>query len=193
MELIDPRLEQQKRYPRAMQSYVLMLYEFVYELKPSKMLEIGVQNGQSTKTILMALEKAKAGKLVSIDHKRRETILDAEYSDLKPRWHFIRGNSHDQVTIDAAKAQLADGELYDMLFIDGDHKMPGIQLDWENFFPMVKPGGLIMLHDITNKNEDVWQLWERIGLDKFGIDWGRAANSVIPGFGIVRKPNESKK
>ena len=191
MELIDPRLEQQKRYPRAMQSYVLMLYEFIYELKPNKVLEIGVQNGQSTKTILMALEKAKAGKLVSIDHKRRETILDAEYSDLKPRWIFIKGDSHAQETIDAAKnALITEEEKYDMLFIDGDHKMPGVQLDWENYYPMVKPGGIIMLHDITNRNEDVSQLWERIGLEKFGLDWGRAANGVIPGFGIVRKPIE---
>lgn len=188
MENIDSRLEQQKSYGRAMQSYVLMLYEFVLEYKPKKMLEIGVQNGQSTKTILMAMNRNGMGQLTSIDHKRRQDILDAEYPDLKKYWNFIVGSSHCPSTLQAAKNSLADGELYDMAFIDGDHKYLGVKQDWDEYTPLVKPGGIIMLHDTVNQNEGVNQLWDEITWEKFNIDWGRARNHVIPGFGIIKKP-----
>jgi predicted O-methyltransferase YrrM len=185
-------MEQQKQYPRAMQSYVYMLYEFVLEYRPKKMLEIGVQNGQSTKTILMAMNEIKFGKLVSIDHKRRESILDQNHADLKEYWHFIQGNSHAPETFQAAKDALEEGEQYDMLFIDGDHKYPGVKNDFEEYTRLVKPGGIILLHDITNQNEGVRDLWNEILWDKFGITWGRARNNVVPGFGIVRKPLEGE-
>jgi predicted O-methyltransferase YrrM len=185
---MDIRIEQQKNYPRAMQSYVYMLYEFIYELKPKNVLEIGVQNGQSTKTMLLALNDSQAGKLVSIDHKDRSTILDQEYPDLKPRWDFIRGDSHSTESFESAKNALPEGELYDVFFIDGDHKMPGCGQDFFQYSELVKPGGLIMLHDIVNANEDVKDLWEQITWEKFAIDWGRSRRSIIPGFGLVKKP-----
>ena len=188
MVKIEPRLEQQKSYGRAMQSYVLMMYEFVLESKPKKILEIGVQNGQSTKTMLMALSKLGGGSLVSIDHKSRQSILDEEYSDLKKYWHFIKGDSHSPNTLQLAKDFLEDEELYDMLFIDGDHKMPGVKQDFDDYSELVKPGGIIMLHDIVNINEDVHELWSQITWEKFSIDWGKSATSLTPGFGLVRKP-----
>lgn len=190
MDLIDKRLEQQKQYPRAMQSYVMVLYEFVLERRPNKILEIGVCTGQSTKTILMALGKVGAGTLVSIDIKRRGDILDEDYSDLKKYWQLIRGDSSNPETVQAAKDALDDGEQYDMCFIDGAHKMPVVGLDVDNYFPMVAPGGIILMHDITNKNEEVDQAWEKITWPKFAINWGRARNNVTPGLGIVQRPLE---
>ena len=91
---IDPRLENIKKYPRAMQSYVMTLYEFVYEIRPKYMLEIGVGWGQSTLAILMAMKANNFGKLVSIDHKRRGDFLSKRenYSDLGEYWKLIRGD-----------------------------------------------------------------------------------------------------
>lgn len=185
---MDTRMEQQKNYPRAMQSYVYMLYEFVLEYKPKKMLEVGVQNGQSTKTILMAMNENKFGTLVSIDHKRRHSILDADYPDLKQYWHFIQGNTHSPESLQSAKDALEKDEFYDMFFIDAGHKYPDIKQDWNDYVPLVKPGGIIMLHDTTNQNEGIKDFWTEITWEKFNITWGRARNSVIPGFGLVRKP-----
>lgn len=185
---MDKRLEQQKNYGRAMQSYVLMLHEFIWELRPKKILELGTQNGQSTKTILMAINEYKDGQLISIDHKRRHGILDLEYSDLKPYWFFIMGNTHDKESLEQAKSKLIEDELYDVLFIDAGHKYDDIVKDWNDYTPLVKPGGLIFLHDTINQNEGVKDFWKEITWEKFNIDWGRARNSVIPGFGIVRKP-----
>lgn len=186
--MIDPRLEEQKTYPRAMQSYVMMLYEFVLELKPKKMLEIGVRKGQSTITTLMAMNMNKYGTLVSVDIKNRINILDERYEYLKGYWEFMKGDSSKEDTVNRVKNYLEEGDLYDILFIDGDHKLPVAQLDFDNYEKLVKPGGLILMHDVTNKNEDVDKVWETISYPKFCIDWGRAGAGVIPGFGIVKKP-----
>ena len=35
----------------------------------------------------------------------------------------------------------------DFLFIDGDHSLQGIQRDWSDWFPKVKSGGVIAMHD----------------------------------------------
>jgi len=188
MSLIDPRLDKQKCINRAMQSYVLMMYEFVLELNPKNVLEIGAQRGQSTKTMLMALKMLGSGKLVSIDIKNCSNILGEGFEDLKPYWHFIKGSSHDAETFQKAKDALKAEEFYDMMFIDGDHKMPGVGQDFYEYSKLIKPGGIIMLHDVTNKNEDVKELWKEITWDKFVIDWGRCRSNVTPGFGIVRKP-----
>lgn len=187
--LIDLRLEQQKCRPRAMQSYVMTLYEFVLELAPDNILEIGTQRGQSTKTMLMALNVLGRGKLVSVDRKNRIHILDAEHPELKKYWEFITGDSHKEETLELTKNVIGEENQYDMLFIDGDHMNPGVQKDWDDYTPLVKPGGIIMMHDITNKNADVKDVWAKITWEKFGLDWGRAGGGVIPGFGIIRKPN----
>ena len=186
--MIDPRLQQQKNYPRAMQSYVMMLYEFVLEYKPKKMLELGTQNGQSTKTALMAMNENKFGLLVSIDQKRRGGILDVEYPDLKPYWFFIQGNTHYPESLAAAKEALGEDGFYDMLFIDAGHKYPDIKQDWNDYVPLVKPGGIVLLHDTKNQNEGIKDFWPEITWEKFNITWGRARNNVIPGFGLVKKP-----
>lgn len=185
---MDQRLVKLKNWGRAMDSYLFMLYEFVLEIKPKNVLEIGTQRGQSTKGMLLALEANKLGKLVSIDHKTRYDILDYEFPDLKPRWTCIKGSSHDATTFQAAKDALSEGEMYDILFLDGDHKMPGVGQDFNEYSQLVRPGGIILMHDVTNRNEDVKDFWPQIAWEKFCIDWGKSRNHVIPGFGIVRKP-----
>ncbi len=197
---MDIRLKQQKEYGRAMRSYVLTLYEIVLETMPKNILEIGVQNGQSTKSMLLALndylklskwdesvsKDLEPGRIISVDLKDRATILDAEYSDLKKYWTFILGDSHDPEIINQVKE--SSDKLYDMAFIDGDHSYEGVKQDWDNYTPMVKPGGLVILHDITNRKEGVKELWQEIEWEKFGFDWGRARGGIKPGFGIIRKP-----
>lgn len=184
--LIDPRLEREKNFPRAVQSYIFMLYEFVRELRPTNMLEIGVGQGQSTRTILLAMKDGNFGRLTSVDHKNRQSRVD---EDLQPFWNFIQGDSTNQEIVEKVKESIGEAEGYDMLFIDGGHKMPTVQLDWDNYMPLVSLGGTILIHDIVNSNEQVSLMWNNIPKDweKFGIDWGRARNGIIPGLGLVKK------
>jgi len=180
---MDLRLIKVKDRPRAMQSYVLMLFEFVLELKPEIMLEVGTQKGQSSKAILLAMKENNFGKLITVDRNDCSKILDGEYEDLKPYCEFITGDSSSKDVLEKARKY----GMFDMMLLDGNHKMPVVQKDVDNYFPMVKSGSIILMHDTSNKNEDVAEVWDRITDEKFNLNWGRAAGGVIPGMGIVRK------
>lgn len=200
---MDKRLIGVKNYPRAMRPYSLMLYEFVLEYKPKKMLELGVCTGQSTRAILLAMKDSNFGKLISVDHKDRSTIfnngfvnenddlcetMNAGYEDLKEHWVFVKGDTHSDDTLKLVKDCLEDEELFDMAFIDAGHSYEDIKKDWELFYPLIKKGGIIMLHDTVNTDQGVRLFWEEIKDEKFNINWGATRrNNFIPGFGIVRK------
>jgi predicted O-methyltransferase YrrM len=59
---------------------------------------------------------------------------------------LLRGNSHDQRL--RHRCGEAVGGQIDLLFIDGDHSYEGCRADVEMYGPLVRPGGLVVLHDI---------------------------------------------
>ena len=191
MTIIDPRLESLKKWTRAMRSYVLTLFEIVLETRPEFVLEIGTQLGQSTKSMLLAMGKNRFGKLISVDQKRRSDILDVEYPDLKEYCQFIKGSSHDPVTLQVVRNSLPEGKLFDIALIDGDHTYEGVKADYEDYYPLVKDGGLLILHDICNINCGVPQFWKEIKDEKFAFNWGKAQNSIVPGLGFCRKEKKN--
>jgi hypothetical protein len=77
------------------------------------------------------------------------------------------------------------GESIDLLHIDGFHTYEAVREDFEKWYPKVKPGGLILLHDIYARLKDfgVWKFWEEISprFESFGFKQGF-------GLGVVRKP-----
>ncbi len=58
---------------------------------------------------------------------------------------IVSGNSHDPSIIEHVKK--VTGQPLDFLFIDGDHTAEGLKQDFVNFVPLVRPGGLIAIHD----------------------------------------------
>ena len=58
---------------------------------------------------------------------------------------------------------------YDYIYIDGDHSLNGVLLDFKLLFPKLKKDGYIVFHDICvrgNKPEGeygVWKLWKILG------------------------------
>lgn len=60
---------------------------------------------------------------------------------------MLRGDSHQQSTKDRLLDLLA-GRPVDLLFIDADHTYAGARKDWEMYGPLVRPGGVVALHDI---------------------------------------------
>jgi len=55
-------IENMKLMRRAMNPFVLTLFEIVKESKPEVVFEIGIRAGQSTRTILAALQENNFGK-----------------------------------------------------------------------------------------------------------------------------------
>jgi cephalosporin hydroxylase len=74
------------------------------------------------------------------------------------------GDSHDPASLDWLRDQL-DGRPVDALVIDGDHMVDGVHADLAMYGPLVRPGGLILLHDIASVGDprsEVWKVWPEL-------------------------------
>ena len=72
----------------------------------------------------------------------------------------IVGDSHDPATRAACTAALGD-HWADLLYIDGDHSTEGVLADFRDYAPFVRPGGMIVLHDVFGLPA-VRAAWEHI-------------------------------
>jgi predicted O-methyltransferase YrrM len=102
-------------------------------LAKGQILEIGIRDGASTSAFLLGLEE-KGGHLTSVD------IQDCSGLWTHPQWRVICQDS---------KACVFPDSSFDMALIDGDHSEASFQQDLENSLRWVRPGGLILCHDIT--------------------------------------------
>lgn len=96
-------------------------------------LEIGVRDGASTSAFLAGVEK-NGGVVLSVDVAECSGLFAGH-----PQWKFIQADSSDPKL---------HAPALDILLIDGDHTRRGYRRDLDRFFPFVKPGGLILSHDI---------------------------------------------
>lgn len=100
----------------------------------------------------------------------------------------LRNDSHDPTSLAWLRARL-DGSQIDVLHIDGDHSYRGAVQDLLWYGQLVRPGGLILLHDACNyadsRCEVVW-LWEQLTADGRGTLIKSKAHRPV-GFGVLRK------
>ena len=99
----------------------------------------------------------------------------------------LAGDSRDAAIIEQAKAH----GPYDFIFLDAGHAEHEVQADWDNYAPLVAPGGIIALHDILpGRGPQAWiqvaPVWQRIQRQGYvtqelvasvDVDWG--------GIGVV--------
>jgi predicted O-methyltransferase YrrM len=142
----------------------------VRQLKPQTVLEIGTARGG---TLFMWTRLAQPGAtIVSIDLPGGK--FGGGYSNIwgsiyqrfardTQKLHLLRANSHDPQTRTKAEI-LFGGKPLDLLFIDGDHTYEGVKQDWELYSSLVRPGGLVVFHDIAGNYDDteVKKLWDSI-------------------------------
>ena len=77
----------------------------------------------------------------------------------------------------------------DWLFIDGDHRYEEVCKDWENYSPLVRKDGLIVLHDILQDETDseikVYRLWQELKQDHKTKELMSGIDQKSRGIGIV--------
>lgn len=123
---------------------------------PTSVLEIGAWDGGTLK------EWMAAGPDVVV-------VIDAELrkQDLWYAWAYVAGTelipvagrSQEPEVIRAA----ASYAPFDWVFIDADHQYEAAKADWENYSPMVKPGGAVAFHDIRDYDHgDLGRLWAEV-------------------------------
>lgn len=87
---------------------------------------------------------------------------------------LIRDDSHEERTRIALEKVL-EGKEIDLLFIDGDHAYEGVKRDFTMYSPLVRPGGVIALHDILHHPGDpdcrVDIFWEQLRATRRHIEY----------------------
>ena len=102
--------------------------------------EIGRFSGGST--LLLAVAVNRGGHLISIDTSPQD--------DRALQNALRRAQVEDRVELIVGDANnVAPGGSFDFVFIDGDHSYDGARRDHNKWGQLVKPGGLIIHHDMA--------------------------------------------
>jgi hypothetical protein len=173
------------------------LVELYQSLCPTAALEIGSLFGG---TLYYWITRAPSGAVVvSVD--MNVDPRDSRYGPqvhgrehLWPEWargadvtlHTLVGPSN---TFKATVRDLVPAGL-DFVFIDANHTYTWARSDFETYWDLIKPGGIVAFHDIYRRTEidEVWRLWAEI----CGAGHDCEEFSSIPeqddwGIGVVRK------
>jgi cephalosporin hydroxylase len=110
----------------------IVLCRFLDSFKPINILEIGVRGASFN-----ILSKFASGTKIAVD------VCD--YSSSIENGIFIQGNSHDEETIETIKSVC---QKFDFIFIDGDHSIEGVALDFNSYKPLLSERGYMGFHDV---------------------------------------------
>jgi predicted O-methyltransferase YrrM len=119
----------------------------VEQLNATKVIELGVRYGVSTVAWLYALEGR--GHLWACDCSFPVPAPGSDINNLdpqgplgvRPQWNFILGDFHHLAVLNMLPSEV------DVIFIDGNHTYEGTDLELELYYPRVRSGGRIFLHD----------------------------------------------
>jgi len=132
--------------PFQIKSEIIGLIEFFNKHQPGILLEVGTANGGTHFLIRRLCPSIRLSIAVDIDIRNCsliDRITDTESS------HYIMGKSTSATTLDKVRKILGRQRKLDVLFLDGDHSYEGVKSDFLAYRGFVRPGGLIVFHDIV--------------------------------------------
>jgi predicted O-methyltransferase YrrM len=167
-------------------------YDLVEALRPELLVELGVYNGLSFFTFCQALEEHDIdGVAYAVDcwegDEHNGRYDDSIYEDVSAyaREHY-RGISYLLRMYFNEALQHFEDESIDLLHIDGLHTYEAVREDFTDWYPRVKPGGIVLFHDVMARIKDfgAWKYFDELQAEhpetfKFKHGFG---------LGVLRKP-----
>jgi predicted O-methyltransferase YrrM len=167
------------------------LFELVRLERPRCVLEIGLDEGGTL--LLWTRAAAPDARLVSIDTRPPGPLgLHSPYPLVRRRFAhssqrvdlLLATDSHDPTTLARVRTIFA-GSPVDFLFIDGDHSRDGVWQDFRTYSPLVRPGGLVAFHDVSQtpapSTQGVAEFWSEFSTEH---ETEERVVGLEPGFGI---------
>jgi cephalosporin hydroxylase len=167
--------------------------ELVRDLRPQTVLEIGTSYGGTF--FMLCQAAAPTARLASVDLVAPGTPVET-FGRAHQQVTGIIGSSSDP----GVRRRVAElfPEGVDVVFVDGDHSYEGVRADYEHYRELVRPGGILALHDIVPDSEErtgvrslrwaggVPKLWREITDADDGTWWTRelVGSWDDEGFGI---------
>ncbi|MEM9144924.1 MAG: class I SAM-dependent methyltransferase [Pseudomonadota bacterium] len=153
------------------------LYALIRALRPGRVLEIGTHIACSTVNIALALAANRAGEtsvdgsVTSVDirdvNDPRTRPWEAAGSPHSPNELMQRIGMADRVAFmvsgSLAFIETAPAESFDFIFLDGDHAATTVYQELPAALRLLRPGGLILLHDYFPGGEKLWDTEPLLG------------------------------
>lgn len=119
------------------------------KIKPKRVLEIGCWDGGTLKEWLVAKPAPRLVVAVSLEHRQPDMYQEWK----QPGTELVVGTG-DSLSPEMV-ALMQKHAPYDWAFIDGEHSYPYVSHDAAVVLPLMRPGGAMLLHDVTPGAEEV--------------------------------------
>jgi hypothetical protein len=166
-------------------------YDLVAALRPKVLVELGTQTGVSYFCFCQSVRDHGTGtRCFAVDTWRGDAHTSAYDEKIWEEVHAHHtANYADFSTLlrmlfEEAIVGFAD-ESIDLLHIDGYHTYDAVRGDFERWYPKVKPGGIVLFHDIAARLLDfgAWRFWNEL-MGSHETFWFKHGF----GLGVLRKP-----
>ncbi len=172
-------------------------YDIVEAIRPKLLVELGAYNGLSFFAFCQSMvENNVDGAAYAVDSwegdKHTDSYDDSIYQGVRQhaREHY-RGFTYLLKMFFNDALQHFDDESIELLHIDGLHTYEAVKEDFTSWYPKVKPGGIILFHDVMAKIKDfgAWKYFEELEGEyeevfKFYHGFG---------LGVLRKPGGAER
>jgi hypothetical protein len=196
LDKIDSALPSRNFAPRiygvgAWTDHLAFAYDLVAELKPGLLVELGVDRGESYFAFCQsAVENRTGTRCFGVD-----TWQGDQHAGGYDETTFAQISAHNRenyeafstlirADFDEAQKNFAP-ESIDVLHLDGLHTEAAVRHDLEVWLPKIRPGGILLMHDVgvQAKGFGVWKVWAE--LQERGRSWTFHDG---PGLGVWQKP-----
>ncbi len=167
------------------------LFGRVFEAQPRIVLEIGLALGGTL--FLWSRAAAPDAHLVAVDDSLPGALgvwspfplVRRSFARDEQRVSLLMGrDSHEAETYDRVR-RVVGGASIDFLFIDGDHTYEGVSEDFRTYSRLVRPGGLVAFHDVsqdpTSDTEGTARFWSEFVREH---ETRECVAGGAPGYGI---------
>jgi hypothetical protein len=190
-------------------SHLHFAYDLVATLRPAVLVELGVDRGESYFAFCQSAAENKTDtRCFGIDTWRGD-----QHAGGYDETTFAQVSEHNRANyesfstllrsdFDDALSQFEGGSI-DLLHIDGLHTESAVRHDVDSWLPKLRPGGILLLHDVDVRSKEfgAWKVWDELKTrgrswtfhDGPGLAvWEKPSAAPQPGFieQLLAPPNE---
>lgn len=174
------------------EGHILFADMLVRSVRPRRLVELGTHTGVSFFAFCEAVRQAwLPTRCIAVDTWKGDEQAgfygEEVYAGVaeQAEKHYPLIATLMRMPFDDALPCMEDASI-DILHIDGLHTYEAVRHDFDAWLPKVRPGGIVLLHDVAEQREDfgVWKLWLEIA--PLSPETCRFPHSH--GLGVWRKP-----
>jgi hypothetical protein len=170
--------------------HVPFAYDLVEALRPETVVELGTETGLSYFTFCQSVrDHGLSTRCFAVDTWKGDDhtgpYAERVYEDV--RAHNLTEYESFSTLLRMTFAEAVDRfqeDSIDLLHIDGYHTYDAVRGDFESWLPKVRPGGIVLFHDVVARLRDfgAWRCWQELEKthDTFLFNHGY-------GLGVLRK------